>query len=207
MHSKLIFHILSIRSIVPCKQEDFPAYQPEVLLEDSIPSSSPSPPQETDEESDGNRKEGRGSGREWDSKREGERENSEGFHGDKEAKSPIRKANEGDTEAISSTFVRTPTAISQEVLHISKSGSKEKITEERKISRSGVTNSTDQNSSNVTNHEDEDEGKYGEKSHGRDAGKFDITNSRPSSSSRNSRKAAAAIADAAKMAENSAKLG
>lgn len=203
MHSKLTFNILSLCSIIPCKQEDFPAYQ----TEDSIPSSSPSPPQETDEESDENRKDGRGSGREWDSKREGERENGERFHVDKEAKSPIRKANQRDTEAISSRFVRTPTEISQEVLNVSKSESKKKITEERKISRSGVTNFTDQNLSNATNHEDEDEGKYGAKNHGRDAGKSGITDSRPSSSSRSSRKAAAAIADAAKMVENSAKLG
>ena len=192
--------------IILYKQEDFPAYQPEVSPEDSIPLSSP--PQETDEESDGNRKDGRGSGREWDSKGEGVRDNGEVFHVDKEAKSPIRKANEGDTVAVSSKYIRTPTDISQEVLHVSKSGSKKKVTEERKTSRSGVTNSTDQDSSNVTNHEDE--GKYEERNQGRDAGKSGvtgITDSRPSSSSRSSRKAAGAIADAAKMAVNSAKLG
>lgn len=198
---------MTLCSTVPCKQEDFPAYQPEVSPEDSIPSSSPSPPQETDEESDGNRKEGRDSGREWDSKR-GERDNGEGFHVDKEAKSPIRKANEGGTEAVSSRYVRTPTDISQEVLHVSKSGSKKKVTEERRTSRSGVTNSTDQDSSNVTT--DADEGKNGERNQGRDvekSGVTGITDSRPSSSSRSSRKAAGAIADAAKMAENTAKIG
>jgi hypothetical protein len=78
-------------------------------------------------------------------------------------------------------------------------GGRSRGVEERKTRSRKGTNSTDQDSLRLAT--DEDEGKHAERSQGRDSGKGSTKESRPSS--RHSRKAAGAIAAAAKMAENS----
>jgi hypothetical protein len=163
------------------------------------------PGRDNEEDSDGNGN-GKDTGGGRDRKKGGEKHR---VHlADPEVRSLVSTAHNAETASSRNDMSMTET--SQEDLPVRKSshrlstiGGRNRGTEERKSGSRKGTDSFDQDSSRVSI--DEDEGKHAERSQGRDSGKGSTKESRPSS--RHSRKAAGAIAAAAKMAENSPNLG